>query len=305
MKTVSHHPPDAIYTLGMTWGLDLIKQRSGGRLTYDLYASGSLYNLQKASEALMKGLVQVGIFKCGYFISEFKEAAEASNLPYNYPFDTFAARMRDPGGFYDWAASYYDPNSVKLMGWYTMPGYGFLTKKPVTRMEDMKGLLIKTTPGTQADGIKLLGAEPLFIPSGETYDALQKGTIDGSCSSIGTCVGDKLAEVAKYYICADFSTAGIENAMNLQFFNSLPPDLQKIVLDSFKESQEKYYAEAVKYQQRDRDRATAMGVKVTDISKTEVARWRDAMKPIYDAMQKKYGDGWTRFLKIRGTLTAS
>ena len=51
------------------------------------------------------------------------------------------------------------------------------TKKPVKSLEDLKGMKIRSPGGHQTNYIKALGAEPVFMPLGDVYMALETGTI--------------------------------------------------------------------------------------------------------------------------------
>lgn len=53
------------------------------------------------------------------------------------------------------------------------------TTKPVHTLEDLKGLKIRTPGGMQTGYIKSLGAQPVFMPLGDVYLAMETGTIDG------------------------------------------------------------------------------------------------------------------------------
>jgi len=89
--------------------------------------------------------------------------------------------------------------------------------------------------------------------------------------------------------------------MNLKFFNSLPPDLKKLVLDAFLEADRQYYARA----KRDADeminklKAMKPKVEVYEVPAAEIARWQATLKPFYDGMAKTYGDDWVKFQKIQ------
>ena len=63
-------------------------------------------------------------------------------------------------------------------------------------MEDLKGMKIRGT-GTSIKVVEALGATPVAMPQPETYDALQKGVVDGLVSPIETLKGWKFAEVIK------------------------------------------------------------------------------------------------------------
>ena len=91
------------------------------------------------------------------------------------------------------------------------PGIVNTNKKPVNKLEDLKGMKIRCT-GTSSKIVTHLGATPVAMPQTEAYDALQKGVVDGVMSPIETAKGWKFAEVVKYH------TMNYGSAYSLGFF---------------------------------------------------------------------------------------
>jgi TRAP-type C4-dicarboxylate transport system substrate-binding protein len=78
------------------------------------------------------------------------------------------------------------------------------TTKPVKSLADLKGMKIRTPGGLQTSYIKALGAEPVFMPLGDVYLALETGTIDGLVTCPPLVLAFKLFEVAKYGVITTF-----------------------------------------------------------------------------------------------------
>ena len=96
-------------------------------------------------------------------------------------------------------------------------------------MEDFKGLKVRAILAT-ADLLKELGAAPGYIPGGEIYMALKLGTFDAATYSIDAIRGFKWHEVIKYYILPYWTDYYFgEIIVNKKSWNSLPPDLQKVL----------------------------------------------------------------------------
>ena len=73
------------------------------------------------------------------------------------------------------------------------------TKKAVNKLEDLKGMKIRCT-GMAAKIVAALGATPVAMPMGETYDALSRGVVDGSMAPQESLYGWKWGEVVKFTI---------------------------------------------------------------------------------------------------------
>jgi len=82
--------------------------------------------------------------------------------------------------------------------------------------------------------------------------------------------------------------------------NSLPQDLQKVVLDSIKESrfEDKEWEDAKAFDARAKKRCAELGLTVVDVSQTEIEKARKMVKPAWDAWLKRSGPEGKRALDL-------
>jgi TRAP-type C4-dicarboxylate transport system substrate-binding protein len=102
------------------------------------------------------------------------------------------------------------------------------TKKPVRTLEDAKGLKVRSPGGHQTHYIKALGAEPVFIPLGDVYLAMETGTIDGIVTCPPLFLSYKFYEVAKFGVITTFGCVSEGVAMNNEGWNKIPGDFKPI-----------------------------------------------------------------------------
>jgi C4-dicarboxylate-binding protein DctP len=89
-------------------------------------------------------------------------------------------------------------------------------------------MIIKAT-GAYVTVVKELGGDGIYIPMGETYMGLQKGTIDGCFAPLSTITAFKFNEVAKYITILNLtSSVRPTRAMNLDSYNKLPNDIKAV-----------------------------------------------------------------------------
>jgi TRAP-type C4-dicarboxylate transport system substrate-binding protein len=167
-------------------------------------------------------------------------------------------------------------------------GPGILhTKKAVNKLEDLKGMKIRCT-GMAAKIVAALGATPVAMPMGETYDAISRGVVDGSMAPQEALQGWKWGEVVKFTIenyGSSYST-GMFVVMNKDKWNALPPDIQNIiekVNEEYIEKQGKTWDEIDKV---GRDATLKLGNKIISLSQEEDWRWQKAVKPLLDEYVK-------------------
>ena len=79
--------------------------------------------------------------------------------------------------------------------------------------------------------VKTLGAIPVSIPAPDTYTALERGTVDGTIFPWEAISSFKIAEVLKYHVASGLYVAPLFTLMNQKKYDSLPPDLRKVIDD--------------------------------------------------------------------------
>jgi len=111
------------------------------------------------------------------------------------------------------------------------------SKRPINSIDDVKGLKIRVQSAPiYAAIMKAIGATGVTVPWGEVYTSIQTGVVDGADNDARSGISIHLQEVTKYLAVVPVSYSFQVMLMNLDLWNSLSPDLQKIVLDAARES---------------------------------------------------------------------
>lgn len=123
---------------------------------------------------------------------------------------------------------------VKVLILFThQPGGPHTTKKAIRTMDDFKGMRLRFASPPIRDLVQGLGATPVGVPPTEIAEQLQKGTIDGTFIDYGGAgIAFKLGGTIKYSTELYAYVASFGLAMNEDFWNKLPPDLKKLVIDT-------------------------------------------------------------------------
>jgi len=191
-------------------------------------------------------------------------------------------------------------NDVKVL-YLHAHGPGLLhTKKPVRKLEDLKGMKIRAT-GLSAKVVKALGGVPVAMPQGGTYEALKKGVVEGTFGPMEVLKGWKQAEVIKYTTeCYSVGyTTTFFVVMNLDKWNALSPEIQKV----FEEVSDKYVKVHGEVwdstDQEGRKYTESLGNKIIPLSDEESARWRKAAEPVIADFIANTPDGDKYVKKIK------
>lgn len=212
--------------------LKKIETASGGKVKFELYWSQTLSKGPDNWNAIKSGLANAGWCFHGYW-ANMTPLADVMTLP-GLP---FKSAKQSGGIFYQILKEF--PSMQKqfadvhvLTPWASNPYLLITTQKQVKTLEDLKGLKIRTTGGGPTDLAKALGAVPQTIGMPDVYQALQKGTIDGMAAPFEAIQGFRFYEVVKYYTYMPWPAVYFTYSMNNDFWNKLPPDIQKVINDN-------------------------------------------------------------------------
>lgn len=222
---------DPIY-LGYSEFKKNVEERTGGKVKVELYPNGVLGNdedmLQQAqlggnigvnSDAGRLGVwvPEIGILLAPYLTDSVEEMQK---LVKSDMVKEWTDKLAQEQGL-----------TVLSFNYYT-GSRNFLTKKPVTKPEDLKGLKIRT-PGAPVwqETVKAVGGNPVAMPWTETYPALEQGVIDGAEAHHSATEGAKLYEVAKYITKTEHIQLWNTLVVGTKWFESLPSEYQQILVE--------------------------------------------------------------------------
>jgi TRAP-type C4-dicarboxylate transport system substrate-binding protein len=262
-----------------------VEKRTNGKVRVRHYAGATLTPPAQTYDSVSQGVVDVGNIVLGYTMGKFP-LSEGLDYPLGYrsgaqatkAVNAYYARFR-PKEFDD----------VQVMYFHAQPpGLIHNRTKPITKLEDIKGMKMRTF-GSNAEFMKLLGGVPVAMPMGDAYDAINKGVADGLMCAYEALEGWKLGEVVQYATenYGSAYTATFIVAMNKDKWKSLPADVQKTIEQINREWIEKQAKVWDDIDASGKAYAEKRGIKVAALSAQEDARFAQAARPLFDAYSKK------------------
>ena len=211
---------------------ETLEKRSNGRIVVKRFPGAQMGPVPQHYDFARTGQAEVSWFLHGATPGRFP-LTELIQLPYLVGSAEIGTKVLNDKELRE---KYLDAEhrGVKVLLLLThQPGNVFTTKKPIRTTEDMKGLRIRFASPTIRDFVGALGATPVGVQPTELAEQLQKGTIDGLFIDYGGAgIAFKLGGVLKYSTEMYSYVSSFGVAMNPDFYNKLPPDLQKLVVDS-------------------------------------------------------------------------
>lgn len=154
----------------------------------------------------------------------------------------------------------------------------FTSKKKITKVDDMKGLKLRTTGGWDEKALAALGAAPTKIPSEEIYTSAQTGIIDGGSRPVASIPDWREQEVWKYMVNTPLQYSVTASVfVNVNKLNALPADLKKLFLDIFAEWEPKVNKHYYELDQKMLKDFPGMGIQLVDLDTGEEAKWRSTL----------------------------
>jgi len=276
-------------TLSDTTGIwaDEINKRSHGRIHVDHFTSATLGSSVTLIQQLRLGAIEM-VGSTVPNLAGIDGHLAAFTMPFLFE-DANVARKAANGATAVALLGELEAQGIKGLNLGTN-GFQVLTMrdKAILTPADLKGLRIRSLPSKiDTAAISALGANPTPIVYAQLYLALQNGTVDGTESSLSAVGAIKAYEVAKYISLTYHAWLPQIFIMNLKAFQSLPPDLQKVVTDSAR------YAADLSWQREEIAATklvqdyTSRGMKINTIANR--AAFRDLMRPVYDQMGPDIG----------------
>ncbi|TGU91037.1 TRAP transporter substrate-binding protein [Mesorhizobium sp. M00.F.Ca.ET.151.01.1.1] len=258
---------------------DLIKQRTAGRYSIEVYHSAQLGEEKDTIEQTQAGVIDLDRVSMGPFNGIVPETAVPS-LPYMFRSVEHMRHVMD-GPIGDQILKAFEAHDLVGLAFYESGARSFYnTKKDITSMADMKGMKFRVIQSDVfVDMVNALGANATPMAYGEVYSALQTGVIDGAENNWPSFESAKHYEVAKHYTMDQHQIVPEVLVMSKASWEKLSPDDQAIVRQAAKDSVVKMRELWDAQEKKSRDIVEKAGVKVSEIDKQPLI---DAMKPVYD-----------------------
>ena len=274
-----------------------IEERSEGRISVDIFPNSQLgTEIEQIQSALTDGGVDMVI--TGESMMTFIPEMGVLGIPYLITSDEhmeivcsgeigqqFEQMMLDGG--------------LRCLAYFIRGPRNVTSNIPIRTPDDMKGLIIRTPASTiTVATFEAFGAKPTPMAFAEVFTGLQSGTIQAQENPLAMIKTGNFQEVQKYLNRTEHLRTWIYFCIAEQKFQSLPEDLQQLVLEVGKETQayehELYLNDEAAIEQFLKDAGMEF---IEDVDQAAFAALADSamqellngeysyMKPLYDAIK--------------------
>ncbi|MBX4977745.1 TRAP transporter substrate-binding protein [Rhizobium lentis] len=279
LKSSDTHPDGYPTVEGVKYFGELVKERTQGRYSVEVYHSAQLGEEKDTIEQVRSGVIELNRVSMAPFNGTVKESIVPA-LPYIFRSEEHMHKVMD-GAIGDQIKKAFEPAGLVVLAFYDAGARSFYNKtKPINSVADMKGLKFRVIQSDIfVDMVAALGANATPMPYGEVYSGIETGVIDGAENNFPSYDTAKHAEVAKNYSLDEHTILPEVFVMNKAAFDKLTPEDQQIFRQAAKDSvakQRELWAAKVA---ESRANVEKLGAQITTPDKQGFI---DAMAPVYE-----------------------
>lgn len=246
---------------------DKVAELTGGKIRFNFLGGSEIFSGSAGAEAVMNGALDAVFTAADYFTGFVPEAAAicASDMTFE--------EMTASGGL-DYLNGIFEEQGVHLL--YVVDEVGIsgtqiFTNQPITSLDDLKGMSIRTTGTVQGNILSSLGcvATPLGLP--EIFSGLEQGLVQGYCGPayLGGAMG--FFEYCKGVVSTEIARGGSSLLINAEVWASIPAETQQLLIDALPAINEAEVALYTEYVTNNRQMLLDAGGQVVELSAEEAA----------------------------------
>ena len=285
-----------------------VEKDSGGRIKVQVYPSMQLGGkAEQLMEQVRDGVIDIAWTLPG-FTPGLMPKLEIFELPFLHR-STQATVM----ALQDYVPKYmqkdFAPYHILLV--HCHAGALFMTRDPINKVEDFKGMKLRAYSRTNEWILEALGAAPLQVALPELAPMLSKGTVTGSILPYEISPAVKMQDLTSYFTTLAppqprLSTAIFTFLMNKQKYESLPPDLKKVIDDNSGRNLAPTAIKTWDFVEGEGEKVmhTKPKNKFVQLSAEETAKFKKLVQPVFDRYKKMLDDGGDDGAKILADVEA-
>jgi tripartite ATP-independent transporter DctP family solute receptor len=272
---------------GMDYMAERLKEKSGGKLTIEIYPSQQLGTERQSLELLQIG--SIAMTKVSSAVLEnFAPNMQVFSIPYVFRNREHYYKVQD-GEIGQRLLNQGEQYWLKGLTYFDAGYRSFYSKEPIYTPEDIQDKKFRVQESVTAMNlVRSLGGAPTPISWGELYTALQQGVVDGAENNPPSFYLSRHYEVCKYYTLNEHTAVPDILVIGTIAWNNLNPKEQQWLQEAVSEAtsfQRDLWQEA---EQEAFDAVIRSGVEIIRPDKSLFAAQTKAMIDDYKEDAEKY-----------------
>jgi TRAP-type transport system periplasmic protein len=278
-----------------------IEKASGGRIKVEVYPQSQLGPIPRQIEGLQLGTIEGFIGPADFYVGVDKRYGVFSAPILFGDRKNAAATLADPELNKAILALGADKGLVGI-GTFAYAAHDYLAKDPIRAFADFKGkkIRVNATP-IEREAMARLGATASPMPLNEVLPNLQRNVIDGTRSAISIFVTLKYQDVSKLVTVTNDTMLVPVATVSKPWFDKLPPDLQKAVMDAGAAAEKRTDAFTAEFMAGMPKRWVEAGGEIFVMPDAERAKVTAALKTVGDEVTRDDPPVKAFFERVRAT----
>lgn len=255
---------------------DMVTQRSGSRIKVELYPGGALGDVPRQVEGLQLATIE-GMSSPPAFFVGLDQRYQLTDAPSLFDSMEHAFESVTDPAVRDKFLGIGADKGVKNLSFFTQGPLTVITRKPVVKLDDLKGMKIRVFASHfQTEPLLKIGAIPAPMPLLEVMPALQNGVIDGSMGSLSILLTFKYESFVTDVVYFPIGVVTMIGAISKSWFDKLPGDLQQLLVDAGRDVEKDIHPWTLGVAAQQDEAWRARGGKLRNFTPEEVLRLREA-----------------------------
>jgi TRAP-type transport system periplasmic protein len=268
---------------------ELLQQKSGGKLTAKLFASGSLGNDVTMISSLRGGTQEMVVPDSSTLVSLIKDFG-VLNFPLTINDEREADALLDGPFGRKLLDLLPDKGLIGLGFWENGFRHVSNSKRAIAKADDLAGLKIRVIQNPLfIDTFNTLGANAVPMPFTELYTALEQKAVDGQENPTATILASKFYEVQKHVVLSRHIYSVWVLLLSKKTWDGLSADEKKAVQDAGREATLFERKTIREFSEKALGELKAKGIQVTELPAAEQARLREKLQPVVAKFSKEFG----------------
>ena len=259
-----------------------VGEKSGGKMKLQGFWGNALGGDLQATQQLRSGTLEMVITSTSPLVGILPDLG-VFDLPFLF------ANAKEADAVLDGSFGQYIADKLPAVGLvnlaYWENGFRNLTnsRKPVTKVEDFSGVKVRVMQNNIfLDTFKTVGANAVPMAFGEVFTALETKAIDGQENPFVTIDTSKFSEVQKYLSVTNHAYTPFLVLYSKQLFDKLSPEEQKALTDCAAIGRDEQRKVSRDLSAKSLENVKKAGMQVNELAPAEIARMREAVKPVYE-----------------------
>ncbi|MCG8551485.1 MAG: TRAP transporter substrate-binding protein, partial [Desulfobacterales bacterium] len=265
-------------------------KKSHGKVQIQLYGSSMLGSDRVAMESVQRGSIEMASSSSPN-MANFSPKFMIFDLPYitDIKYQDKIYDLLDNGAIGKYFDDLADTINLKPI---MFSEYGYrnfvTTKKPISTADTLKKLKVRVTASPVEIAVaQALGMNPTPIAWGETYTAMQQGTVDGEGNTFSLLYDAKHNEVIKYAVDSRHNYSMHVLMMNKEFYDTLSDGVRAIIHESAKEALAYQRGLTADLEKKAEQKFIESGIKVKKLTPEELAEYKRITRPVWDQFRSQ------------------